>query len=122
MFVAGLFASSAFYAEAQQTKSPSSITRSLAAGDKHEDCQLVRAGDSLHYDFTATAALEFNVHHHGSESGNVTYLFGPDDVDSSPENNNHAVTESKIICLLWSNNQSTPVRLNYSMSILGTDE
>lgn len=119
--LAGLLTSFGGNANPQQSTSPAPITRSLTAGDSHEECLLVREGNSVRYDFTATAALEFDVHHHGNEPGNVTYLFGPEVVDSTPERNFHTLRESKIICLLWSNKQSTPVELNYSLSTLDPD-
>lgn len=83
---------------------------SLAAGKAHEVCITLTPQESLHYTFTGSAALDFNIHYHVDKQVHypmrknvksvVTGVFTP--------------TSRRHYCLMWKNKNTSTVELVFS--------
>jgi hypothetical protein len=83
------------------------VTRTIEPGKVHEECMTLTAQDQLHYSFTASENLDFNIHNHVGL--NINY---PIPEHSTAEADAVFVPEAEHhYCLMWTNSGSSAVEL-----------
>ena len=86
--------------------------------DVHEACLQLAPPQQLHYAFTATGELAFNIHYHADHQ--VVYPVKEHstlqaDANFTPESGQH-------YCLMWTNQGSSVVELSLQQEIHGTTD
>ncbi len=82
---------------------------SLAPGQAHEVCLLLETTNELHYAFTASDKLSFNLHYHvGAE---VKFAV-PEQPISAMKEVLPPPTEARTYCLMWTNKAAQTVDLS----------
>ena len=79
----------------------------------HEDCMELVPGQILDYSFEASKPVDFNLHCH--EDSGVSYEISKDRV--TEDKGTFVCKKRQHYCLMWTNQGSEPVGLNYSYSI-----
>jgi len=88
---------------------PISGSATLAAAKLHEVCLPLASADRLTFEYSASGALDFNIHfHHGKD---VAY---PLKIDAAPRGGGAFKAETaEDYCLMWENKSARPVALKY---------
>lgn len=87
---------------------------SIEPGDIHETCMQLTPPQQLHYAFTATHELAFNIHYHANHQAVyplAEHLTSQADATFTPESGQH-------YCLMWTNQGSSAVELSLQQEIL----
>lgn len=79
----------------------------IAPGRFDEHCLRVEAGHAIRYRFEASAAVDFNIHHHRGRE--VFYPVKRDGVEREQGEFRAAVSDE--YCLMWTNRGPTTVRV-----------
>lgn len=107
VFCCGLFAFLPLSQAADAAKESEKIL--LAPGQAHEACLLMEPTDKLHYAFTASDKLSFNLHYHvGAE---VKFAV-PEQPSVAMKEVLPAPTETRTYCLMWTNKAAQAVELS----------
>lgn len=93
-----------------QTKSELEVT--VNPSKSHEECTEMMPRDVLVYSFKSSDQVDFNIHFH--EGGNITY---PVSKKSAGEEGKFQAEKEQIYCIMWTNIQTTPVRINYTFKL-----
>lgn len=92
-------------------------THTLQPGKVQEECLRLRDSQTLHYRFSASSDLHFNVHYHEKGKQGATYVVGPQAMRQQPQANHYRSAQARVICLMWKNKGSEPVQLSYSQQL-----
>jgi hypothetical protein len=85
----------------------------LAAGQVHETCNELPAGDVLSYQYTGSSVSLFNIHYHDGK--NIIYPV-PDEL-AFRRNSSLTTGSAQNYCLMWKNIRSTPVTIWYRIDL-----
>jgi len=86
----------------------------LEPGGIHEACMQLTTAEQLHYSFTASEELNFNIHYH---AGNTVH-FPLAEHPASRADTNFIPDSDQHYCLMWTNASDTPVELNTQHEIV----
>lgn len=90
----------------------SGVTEIKAAGI-HEECVSMHRGQWIVYAFDASAPVDFNVHYHAGQK-----IFYPVEKRAvTSDSGKYEPATEDIYCLMWTNNQKSPVSLNYRYEV-----
>ena len=99
--------SSGWAADSQQAE--------LAPGKMHESCHPMASEDVMHFTFSASSEIVFNIHYH---VGRAVHYPVPDQQVMQMKDKFTAILP-KTYCLTWKNRQESPASLAYSVEIRG---
>jgi hypothetical protein len=85
----------------------------IAPSESHEDCYEVGPGQKLVYSFESSKPVAFSIHYHKYRKMVVV----KEEKELSKYKGEYAPTEKHEYCLMWTNNQSVPVFVNYTKSV-----
>jgi len=110
-FTAGVAASQVPSAPAAGTK-----TIILPAGEFHEECMELTKRQRLAYSFRSAAPVEFNIHYHIGNKIHYPVL----KKSIAALTGTYAPKRPDGYCMMWSNQRSKPVELDYHFEILAS--
>ncbi len=83
---------------------------SLAPGGAHEVCLTLTMQETLHYTFTGSAALDFNIHYHVDKQVHYPVRKNVKSVTAGV----FIPTSRQHYCLMWKNKNNSPVELVFN--------
>jgi|GEM_PF-6204074 len=87
---------------------------SIEPGDIHETCMQLAPPQQLHYEFTATQELAFNIHYHANHQAIYPLAEHP----ASQENATFTPESGQHYCLMWTNQGNSAVELSLQQETL----
>jgi len=90
----------------------------IIPGDSYEECVELVSNQLMHYSFTSSKSINFNVHYHADEI--IYYPVNEKNITSwkgsmSPDDFDYYSREQEFFCLMWDNlnPENVKVTLNY---------
>ncbi len=96
-----------------QNQPPEFKTTTLAPKRIHEECLELSAGQTVRYVFDSSQPVAFNIHYHQGDE--VTYPVKHQEISKATDKFVAPIAQD--YCLMWSNPNSAPTTLNYSVQI-----
>jgi hypothetical protein len=85
----------------------------IAPGKVHESCTKLLANESLEYRFTASAALDFNIHYH--RGADVFFPLKRDAI--AADAGLFKPAQSEDFCLMWTNRSDVAIDVRHSWRV-----
>lgn len=92
----------------------------IIPGDSYEECVELVPNQLMHYSFTSSDKVNFNVHYHTAES--VLYPVNEENINSwkgsmSPDDFDYYSREQEFFCLMWDNLHSESVKVTFNYRV-----
>ena len=104
-----------------EVKGPSLTgTVQIKPGDSYEECVELVPDQLMHYSFTASKNVNFNIHYHTDESilypvNEQNIIFWEDSM--SPDDYDFYSQEQEYFCLMWENHNSGSVKVTFNYRV-----
>ena len=92
----------------------------IVPGDSYEECVELVPNQRMHYSFTSSKNVNFNVHYHTAKS--ILYPVNEKNITSwddsiSPDDFEFYSKDQEFFCLMWDNLNSESVKVTFSYDI-----